>query len=241
MQKEFMLYIRNAGDAKAALTADKHSDFIRKCEVYIERLKASGKLIAAQPIVREGFIVAKSDGGWTTVPVDPSGEVQVGYYHILANDMDEAIALAKENPEFEFVPSATVEVKPIKTKEAETGFVYPAIPNGKICYLEIPATNIAESVSFYKKVFGWNIRTRGDGSIAFDDVPNGVSGTWILNRKPHTESGLLVYIMVNDVAATLETILANGGKVVEPMTGNAPEFIAKFSDPAGNILGIGQE
>src|SRR5580765_5201204 len=107
---------------------------------------------------------------------------------------------------------------------------HPAIPNGKICYIQIPTTNIAESASFYNKIFGWNIRTRGDGSIAFDDTVNGVSGTWVLNRKPHTEQGLLIYIMVDDVAATIEAIIANGGKVVEPISGKAPELIATFSD-----------
>jgi len=125
MQKEYMLYIRNAGDAKAALTADEHLDFIRKCEVYIGRLKAEGKLIAAQPLVRQGVILLKTAGGWITIPVDPGSEVQVGYYHILANDMEEAIAFAKENPEFEFVPSASIEVRPVKMKEEQTNFVYP--------------------------------------------------------------------------------------------------------------------
>ena len=120
-----MLYIRNAGDAKAALTADEHLDFIRKCEVYIGRLKAEGKLIAAQPLVRQGVILLKTAGGWITIPVDPGSEVQVGYYHILANDMEEAISFAKENPEFEFVPSASIEVRPVKMKEEQTNFVYP--------------------------------------------------------------------------------------------------------------------
>jgi len=123
--KEYMFYIRNAGDAKAALTADKHLAFIKQCEVYIGRLKAENKLIAAQPIVREGFIISKNAGGWATTAVDPIKEVQVGYYHIRANDMEEAIAIAKDNPEFEFVPSASIEVRPIKMKEEETGFVYP--------------------------------------------------------------------------------------------------------------------
>ena len=118
---------------------------------------------------------------------------------------------------------------------------HPNFANGKICYIEIPTNNIAESASFYNKVFGWNIRTRSDGSIAFDDTVNEVSGTWVLNRKPHTESGLLIYIMVDDVAATIEAIIANGGKVVEPMSGNAPEFIATFSDLSGNVFGIGQQ
>jgi hypothetical protein len=125
MKKEFMLYIRNAGDAKAALTANQHFDFIKRCEVYIGRLKAGGKLIAAQPIVREGCIISKNENGWTKTPIDPAKEVQVGYYHIIANDMDEAIVIAKENPEFEFVPSASIEVRPIKMKEERTDFVYP--------------------------------------------------------------------------------------------------------------------
>ena len=120
-----MLYIRNAGDAKAALSAEEHLNFIKQCEVYIGRLKAGNNLIAAQPIVREGVVLSQSDSGWTKKPIDATGEVQVGYYHIMARDIDEAIEIAKQNPEFAFVPSASIEVRPIKTKEAETHFVYP--------------------------------------------------------------------------------------------------------------------
>ena len=38
----------------------------------------------------------------------------------------------------------------------------PTLANGKICYLEMPATDVARSADFYKKSFGWNIRQRGD-------------------------------------------------------------------------------
>lgn len=123
--KEFMFYIRNAGDAKAALTPDEHLAFIKKCEVYIGKLKAVNKLIAAQPIIREGFVVSKTTNGWSETAVDPSKEVQVGYYHIRAATMEEAIDIAKDNPEFEYVPSASIEVRPIKMKEEQTNFVYP--------------------------------------------------------------------------------------------------------------------
>jgi hypothetical protein len=44
----------------------------------------------------------------------------------------------------------------------------PTLANGKICYLEIPAIDIRRSIEFYKKVFGWRIRQRSDGSIAFE-------------------------------------------------------------------------
>jgi hypothetical protein len=125
MKKEFMHIIRNAGDAKAALTPEQHFAFIKKCEAYIGRLKEGGNLIAAQPIVREGSVLSKKENGWSNIPIDPGREVQVGYYHILANDMEESIAIAKDNPEFEYVPSATIEVRPIKMKEEQTNFVYP--------------------------------------------------------------------------------------------------------------------
>ncbi|QEC75595.1 YciI family protein [Mucilaginibacter ginsenosidivorax] len=125
MGREFMLYIRNAGDAKAALSADEHLAFIKKCETYIGRLKAEGKLIAAQPIVREGYIISKTENTWTQTAIDPAKEVQVGYYHITAKDLAEAVEIAKGNPEFEYVASATIEVRPIKLKEEQTNFVYP--------------------------------------------------------------------------------------------------------------------
>jgi hypothetical protein len=31
----------------------------------------------------------------------------------------------KQNPEFAFVPTASIEIRPVKTKEAQTNFVYP--------------------------------------------------------------------------------------------------------------------
>lgn len=61
---------------------------------------------------------------WKDEPIQEKKEIQVGYYHIMANDMNDAIAIAKGNPEFEYTPTAKVEVRPIKTKE-KTGFAYP--------------------------------------------------------------------------------------------------------------------
>ncbi len=65
----------------------------------------------------------------------------------------------------------------------------PTLANGKICYIEMPATDIARSADFYKRVFGWVIRKRGDGSTAFDDTTGQVSGTWVLGRPPAAKPG----------------------------------------------------
>ena len=116
----------------------------------------------------------------------------------------------------------------------------PKLTNGKICYLEIPSTDIARSAEFYRKVFGWNIRKRGDGSTAFDDSTGEVSGAWVPGRPPAVAPGFLFYIMVDSAAATLEAIVASGGEVVQPIGADAPEITARFRDPAGNVLGLYQ-
>src|SRR6266536_4514039 len=85
---------------------------------------------------------------------------------------------------------------------------HPTLANGKICYLEIPALDINRSATFYKEVFGWQIRTRGDGSVAFDDGVGEVSGAWVLGRKPMTQVGLLIHIMVDSVAETMDSVAA---------------------------------
>jgi predicted enzyme related to lactoylglutathione lyase len=117
----------------------------------------------------------------------------------------------------------------------------PTFGNGKICYVEIPATDIARSASFYGQVFGWNIRQRGDGSTAFDDGVGQVSGVWVLGRPPASAPGLMVYVMVDSVAATLDTIVANGGEIAQPIGVDAPEITARFRDPAGNVIGLYQQ
>ena len=68
----------------------------------------------------------------------------------------------------------------------------PTLGNGKICYLQVPATDIACSADFYCQAFGWNMGRRGDGSVSVDDRAGEVSGEWVLGPKPDTEPGLLV-------------------------------------------------
>ena len=74
----------------------------------------------------------------------------------------------------------------------------PTLANGKICYLELPAVDVAESAAFYREVFRWTVRKRGDGAIAFDDTTGEVSGAFVTGRKA-APPGLLFYIMVESV------------------------------------------
>jgi predicted enzyme related to lactoylglutathione lyase len=117
----------------------------------------------------------------------------------------------------------------------------PTLGTGKICYIEMPASDIQRSAKFYEQVFGWRTRRRGDGAIAFDDGVGEVSGTWVIGRPAAATPGLLIYIMVDSVAATIDSIVAHGGEIVQPIGADSPEITARFRDPAGNVIGLYQQ
>jgi predicted enzyme related to lactoylglutathione lyase len=116
----------------------------------------------------------------------------------------------------------------------------PTFGNGKICYIEIPATDVARSSEFYERVFGWRIRRSKDGPPSFDDGVGEVSGMWVLDRPPARTKSLMVHVMVDNMDATLDLVVANGGEIVQPVGADAPEITAHVLDPAGNLIGLYQ-
>lgn len=122
-----------------------------------------------------------------------------------------------------------------------TAIKAPTYRTGKICYIEIPAKDLEESADFYRRAFGWQTRQRGDGSTAFDDTVNEVSGTWVLGRPVAAEPGLMIYIMVASAAKAIEAIQSAGGEIVHQVDPHAREVVATFRDPAGNLIGIYQQ
>lgn len=121
--------------------------------------------------------------------------------------------------------------------ENETG---PTLGNGKICYVEIPADDIAKSATFYGEVFGWKTRKRADGHLAFDDGINEVSGAWVTGRKKHSEAGFILSIMIDSLAETVKKITECDCPIIKQMKLSDHEIIAWFNDPAGNLLGLYQ-
>lgn len=112
---------------------------------------------------------------------------------------------------------------------------------GKICYIEIPAVNIAASAAFYQQCFGWRVAKRADGATTFSDAVDQVGGIWVTGRAPSHEPGMVVHIMVADIEQAIAAIEEHGGAIVQPVNPQSPEVWALFRDPAGNVLGIYQE
>ncbi|MHB1568471.1 MAG: VOC family protein [Solirubrobacteraceae bacterium] len=116
----------------------------------------------------------------------------------------------------------------------------PTLATGKICYLEIPARDIERSSRFYSHAFGWELRTRGDGAVSFDDTVKEVSGSWVTGRPPSAEPGIMVHIMVADLDAALAAVRSAGGEVLNEDA--APgERVGHVRDPAGNVIGVYQQ
>ena len=114
--------------------------------------------------------------------------------------------------------------------------------HGNICYLEIPAITAEASAGFYSAIFGWTVRKRGDGELAFDDA-GGVSGTWVKESDRTPDEQTRIYIMVDEISGTLKKIEAAGGRVLTPRTDIAPGSgaFAVFADPAGTEFGLYEE
>jgi uncharacterized protein len=114
--------------------------------------------------------------------------------------------------------------------------------HGKICYLEIPAKTPQASADFYSSIFGWKVRKRGDGELAFDDA-GGVSGTWVKESDRTPDERTRTYIMVDDIARTLKQIEKEGGRVLQGRTaiGSGMGAFAMFADPVGNEFGLYEE
>ena len=73
----------------------------------------SGKLKGAQPLEMDGAVIHGNKSVFKDGPFNESKEVIVGYFHIMAKNLEEAIEIAKANPMFDDA-EGTIEVRPIK-------------------------------------------------------------------------------------------------------------------------------
>lgn len=117
----------------------------------------------------------------------------------------------------------------------------PVFAHGKVCYLIMPSRNPETSAAFYRDVFGWQILSHDDGTLAFDDAVGQVSGIWVTDREAGEPSGLEVHIMVRDAEATRNAIVDHGGSLVWQSGSDEREVYGTFLDPDCNRLGYYQQ
>jgi len=110
---------------------------------------------------------------------------------------------------------------------------------GGVSYLRIPAPDPRASASFYESVFGWNIREHGQ-QPSFEDRTGHVIGHFVPDLDVVGQAGVIPYVYVRSVDATVELAAAAGGGLVTAPYAEGDLWVAILSDPAGNALGIWQ-
>jgi len=107
--------------------------------------------------------------------------------------------------------------------------------HGQVCYLQIPAVNVAESARFYESIFGWTV----DSEHAGFESP-GLIGQWFEAPPAAPDAGLLLWISVDRIDDALERVPRHGGQVVSQPFADGPRWLATIRDPGGNLIGLAQ-
>jgi hypothetical protein len=106
--------------------------------------------------------------------------------------------------------------------------------NYRLDYVELPATDIAATRTFYSTVFGWKFEDYGPDYTSFHD--GRLSGGFA--RMPVSKGGPLLVIYANDLAQTHSRIVAAGGAITKPTFEFPGGRRFHFSDPNGNQLAV---
>jgi hypothetical protein len=110
--KEFLLILKTEGSVWTDLSPEQLQKHLEHGGAYIGNLIKEGKLKNANPVDQGSRVVSGSKGNMKDGPYNETKEVIAGYFHIVANDIDEAVAIAKANPIFNDIPTK-IEVHPM--------------------------------------------------------------------------------------------------------------------------------
>ncbi len=113
--------------------------------------------------------------------------------------------------------------------------------NNLIAWVEIPTENFDRAVSFYNKVFGWNLNPMDFGTEKMALLPGNAGAISSAPGFEPSANGVLVSFTTSDIDKTLEKVGENGGSVKTPRTAIDREeggYFATFIDCEGNQLGL---
>jgi uncharacterized protein len=110
--------------------------------------------------------------------------------------------------------------------------------NGRIDYIEFPATDVARTKAFYEQAFGWKFTDYGPDYTSFED--GRLSGGFTKEGKV-ASGGPLVVLYASDLAATEKKVRDAGGVIVKDIFPFPGGRRFHFADPSGNELAVWSE
>jgi predicted enzyme related to lactoylglutathione lyase len=107
-----------------------------------------------------------------------------------------------------------------------------------VTWFEIVGGDGAGLQKFYGDLFGWKVDAANPMNYGMIEGKDGGIGGGIAasqDGKPQ----VTVYVVVDDIQATLDRAKSLGGEIVMPMMEvPAGPKIAQFRDPSGNVIGV---
>jgi predicted enzyme related to lactoylglutathione lyase len=105
---------------------------------------------------------------------------------------------------------------------------------GQIDYLQLPASDVLHSATFYQSVFGWSV----DPSSGSFEAP-GMIGQLTTEIVPAAAGGPVVWISAESLYRVLGRVESSGGRVHgRPQLDGGERWLVEINDPAGNRIGI---
>jgi predicted enzyme related to lactoylglutathione lyase len=110
--------------------------------------------------------------------------------------------------------------------------------DGKIDYIEFPATGMATTKAFYAAAFGWSFADYGPDYAAFEG--EGTDGGFASDPESAPAKPLVV-LYAKDLEAMEAKVHAAGGVVSRPIFAFPGGRRFHFQDPSGNELAVWSE
>ena len=128
---------------------------------------------------------------------------------------------------------ATLSPLPTVTKPTEP--TQPSAANdGRIDYIEFPATDIAKTKQFYVDAFGWKFTDYGPGYTSFED--GRIAGGFTRDSAV-VKGGVLVVLYATNLEA-MEARVQKAGKIVKPLFRRS---LVPLHRSSGNELAVWSE
>ncbi len=114
--KEFMAFIYSEGNHMAEMSPEEQQQHVERVGGYIQRLMENGTMKSAQPLEMAGITISGTGSKLHDAPFNETKEVIGGYYHLVADSLEAAAEIIKEDPRFEDGPWK-IELRPVRVVE----------------------------------------------------------------------------------------------------------------------------
>lgn len=120
---------------------------------------------------------------------------------------------------------------------------HPIPATGTWCHIEIPSTDPDRAKAFYSELFGWTFQDMPmpEGTYTVYMTREGAVGGGIWNPPEGMPRQTVNYVAVDDLAASVAGVKANGGQVyLERQDVPGMGSFSIVADPDGNCFGLWQ-